>query len=99
MAEIKTMEHYIVARLQELEEKVEAQRAEIDKLCTDIAKRDEIIRSVAKGLKVEETYDHEGHYIDFDTIWEKYEKERFDWYVNAFNLYVPKNDEVSEEGE
>ncbi len=94
MAEIKTAEHYVLVKLQELENKVKEQDEELNRLYDAVANYAEIV----KDLRVQETYDHNGYFIDLNSVWEKYDKERFDWYIKTFGLCLPEHTASSEEG-
>lgn len=101
MAEIKTAEHYVLVKLQELEDEVKEQDEELGRLHEELGRLHEALANYAeivKDLRVQETYDHTGYFIDLNSVWEKYDKKRFDWYIKTFNLCLPEHTAVSKEG-
>lgn len=87
--EIKTTEHYVVARLQEMEEKNKELENQVDTLLDKVAHLTSVIQSVKEDLVVRETHNPDGHYVNMNSVWEHYDSEKYEWYIKTFNLDVP----------
>jgi len=103
MAEIKSCEQYVVDRLQTVEMLLEQERdnherdvvklkKELDSALHILADAQKLIDFLAEQFVVN-TYAG-AYYVDFNSIWETYDKEKFDRLVAELGLELPEKDEV-----
>ena len=87
--EIKTAEQYVIARLQELEDKVQEYETRLANQAHTIERLHSVINTVKVDLVVKTSPSSPNvHYVDLDAAWESYDKDRYDWYIKTFNLKV-----------
>ena len=102
MAEIKSCEQYVVDRLQTVEMLLDQERDNHERDVAELRKKlDSTLGILADAQKlidfiteqfVVNTYAG-AYYIDFNSIWETYDKEKFDRLVAELGLELPKKDE------
>ena len=101
MAEIKNCEQYVVDRLQTLEMMLDQERdnherdvaelkKELDSTLGILADAQKLIDFLAEQFAVQT---HNGAYFISFSIWEQYEKEKFDRLVAELGLEVPEKKE------
>ena len=102
--EIKTLEHYAVARIQELENEVERQKRTIqtqsDAFDAVVDKLECVLTFVGKLLSIKKAYGSSStendYYIDFKNVWLKYDRDDYEKLREMFDLAEPHELEEEE---
>ena len=99
--EIKTCEHFVVNRLMELEDKVASYESLVAEQQLIIQNLEEKL-SYARGLIVvnkahDYTPENPRMYIDMRTVWNTYDKDRFNEMCRVFDLSLIDEGEEEEE--
>jgi len=84
MAEIKTLEHYAVTRIQDLEAEVAAKRAQIEELQAQNEELQAALDELKKCFYFQKGFDGSSRYIAFDGPWDG--SPAFDKYVKLLGL-------------
>ena len=81
---IKTCEEYVVKHITDIEGKLEEAYNLINEQSEEIEKLDEILKLIHKRLHFKTTT-NEDRYIEFDTVWEDYDKDIYDNLLGFLN--------------
>ena len=74
---IKTCEEYVVKHITDVEGKLEEAYNLINKRSEEIEKMDKVLKTIFKRLHLKTTTSGD-RYIEFDTVWEDYDKDMYD---------------------
>lgn len=81
---IKTCEEYVVKRITDVEGKLGESYNLINEQLKEIEKLNKVLESIFKRLHLKTTKD-EDRYIEFDTVWEDYDKDMYDSLLGFLN--------------
>ena len=101
--EIKTLEHYAVSRIMELENEVDKYETLLELRDFEIRDLNEKIEYIKNLLEIRKAHDftpkNPRMYVEIPAIWNTYHKSKFNEICALFDLYLPSDSVEQEESE
>lgn len=101
--EIKTLEHYAVSRIMELENEVDKYETLLELRDFEIRDLSEKIEYIKNLLEIRKAHDYTPEnprmYVDIPAIWNVYNKNKFNEICSMFDLHLPSDNVEEEESE
>lgn len=95
--EIKTLEHYAVSKIMELEDELDTYKTLLELRDFEISDLKEKIEYIANLLELRKAHDYTSEnprmYVELPAIWNCYNQDKFIEVCNMFDLFLPDDEE------